>query len=193
MLDCLLRIQYHNDQSAFKYFYEQQMFSLFRFAFSFLKNKEASEEVVNDVFLRLWEKRHTLDTIKNLKVYLYTAVKNGCLIYLRDNKKAEAIDLDSVEADHFYFTLDAQQLLQTKELQKALEESINSLPPKCKLIFKLVKEDGLSYKEAACLLSLSEKTIDNQLVTALKKLHFVLRPFLEEFAAFSSSKNNSKK
>ncbi len=188
MHDCLQRIQYQNDQLAFKYFYEQEMFSLFRFAFSILKNKESSEEVVNDVFIRLWEKRHTLDTIKSIKFYLYTAVKNGCLNYLRDHKKTAAIDLDSVETDHFYFTLDAQQLLQTKELQKLLEESVNGLPPKCKLIFKLVKEDGFSYKEAASLLSVSEKTIDNQLVTALKKLHFVLRPFLEEFASFSSSK-----
>ena len=149
MQDCLLRIQYHNDQLAFKYFYEQQMFSLFRFAFSFLKNKEASEEVVNDVFLRLWEKRHALDTIKSIKLYLFTAVKNGCLNYLRDNKKTEGIDLDSVNTDHFHFTLDAEQLLLTKELQQALEESINNLPPKCKLIFKLVKEDGLSFNRAA--------------------------------------------
>jgi RNA polymerase sigma-70 factor (ECF subfamily) len=188
MHDCLHRIQYHNDQSAFKYFYELEMFPLFRFAYSFLKNKEASEEVVNDVFLRLWEKRHLLDTINSIKFYLYTAVKNGCLNYLRDHKKPVCIDLDSLETDHFYFALDPQQLMQTKDLQKLLEESVNTLPPKCKLIFKLVKEDGLSYKEAGALLNLSEKTIDNQLVTALRKIQAVLSPLLQDFPSSSYSK-----
>ena len=91
MNDCLYRIQHFDDESAFKSLYQQYMFPLFQFAFSFLHSKEASEEVVNDVFLRLWQKRHNLDSVNNIKLYLYGGVRKGCLNHLKKQKKTELL------------------------------------------------------------------------------------------------------
>lgn len=178
MQQLLRQIQYEDDQAAFKELYQQQVFRLFQFAFSFVKQRQAAEEIVNDVFLKLWQQRDTLHKISNVQVYLYVAVKNTALNYLRATTSYQQIDLDSVEAQHFHFTMGTEQLLLTHELQKAIAAAVNQLPPRCKLIFKLIKEDGLSYKEVAAILDVSVKTVDTQLTIALKKLEQTLKPFL---------------
>jgi RNA polymerase sigma-70 factor (family 1) len=184
----LRQIQYEHDQAAFKELYQQQVFRLFQFAFSFVKQRQAAEEIVNDVFLKLWQQRHTLHKISNVQVYLYVAVKHTALNYLRAGAPWQQIDLDAVEVQHFHFNMEAEQLLLTNELKKAITAAVNQLPPRCKLIFKLVKEDGLSYKEVAAILDVSVKTVDTQLTIALKKLEQTLKPFLTEASTVAGRK-----
>jgi len=179
MEELLYRIQFKDDQLAFKAFYQQQVFRLFQFAYTFIKNRQMAEEVVNDVFVKLWEKRKVLDKISNMKVYLYVAVKHTALNHLRTVVPFQELDLDNVHVQHFQLSLNAEQLLLTNELQQAIATAIQQLPPKCKLIFKLVKEDGLSYSEVADILGIATKTVDAQLVIALKKLSHLLQPFLQ--------------
>ncbi|MET6998058.1 RNA polymerase sigma-70 factor [Chitinophaga defluvii] len=179
MEELLYRIQFKDDQLAFKAFYQQQVFRLFQFAYTFIKNRQMAEEVVNDVFVKLWEKRKVLDKISNMKVYLYVAVKHTALNHLRTVIPFQELDLDNVHVQHFQLSLNAEQLLLTNELQQAIAAAIQQLPPKCKLIFKLVKEDGLSYSEVADILGIATKTVDAQLVIALKKLSHLLQPFLQ--------------
>lgn len=179
MEELLYRIQFKDDQLAFKAFYQQQVFRLFQFAYTFIKNRQMAEEVVNDVFVKLWEKRKVLDKISNMKVYLYVAVRHTALNHLRTVIPFQELDLDNVHVQHFQLSLSAEQLLLTNELQQAIAAAIQQLPPKCKLIFKLVKEDGLSYSEVADILGIATKTVDAQLVIALKKLSHLLQPFLQ--------------
>ncbi|MBO9728733.1 MAG: RNA polymerase sigma-70 factor [Chitinophaga sp.] len=173
----LYRIQFHDDQQAFKALYQQQVFPLYQFAFAFLKQRQPAEEIVNDVFVKLWEKRQQLDKIHEIKVYLYVAVKNAALNYLRKATIFTETDLDSLHVQHFRLEADTAQLLLTHELQQAIAAAIQQLPPKCKLIFKLVKQDELSYKEVAGILGISPKTVDAQLTIAMKKLAAHLQPF----------------
>lgn len=172
----LNRIQYHNDQNAFRQFYEALYFRLYQFAYSFVHSRETSEELVNDVFLTLWQKRNTLNTIDNTNVYLYVSVKNACLNFLRRNHLALPVSLDELCVDHFQLVADPELRLVQKEQQNQMREAIEQLPPRCRLIFKLVKEDGLSYKEVASVLDISIKTVDAQLCLALKKLAVLLQP-----------------
>ncbi|MDR3713227.1 MAG: RNA polymerase sigma-70 factor [Puia sp.] len=178
MPSLLHRIQFDHDETAFQEFYKENVFRLFQFAFSFVQNKEVAEEIVNDVFLRLWQNRENLDRIDNMNVYLYVAIKNTAANYHRKMASRNRVDLDNVMVSHFYLSPDPEQVLVTGELRKAIEESVNQLPPKCKLIFKLVKEDGLSCQEVASILGLHYKTITTQLTIALKKLEQTLQPSL---------------
>ncbi len=178
MPSLLHRIQFDNDETAFREFYRENVFKLFQFAFSFVQNKELAEEIVNDVFLRLWQKRSGLDKIGNINVYLYVAIRNTAANYLRKAASRDRIDLERLTVAHFYLSPDPEQVMVTDELRKAIEQSVNLLPPKCKLIFKLVREDGLSTHEVAAILHISYKTVNAQLAIALKKLEQTLKPSL---------------
>jgi RNA polymerase sigma-70 factor (ECF subfamily) len=99
-------------------------------------------------------------------------VKNACLNYLRRNDLPVPLSVDELSVDHLQLIADA--VIQ-KELQRQIREAIEQLPPRCRLVFKLIKEDGLSYKQVASILDISVKTVDNQLYLALKKLAVLLQ------------------
>ena len=181
MQELLSRIQHHSDQQAFKQLYQLLFFRLYQFAYSYTGVRESAEEVVNDVFLRLWQKRSTLADITNLQVYLYVAVKNAALNRLRQQRRTLPLSLDDLHADHFHFTVTPEAGMISRELQQKVGKAIDELPPRCKLVFKLVKEDGLRYKEVAAILGVSVKTVDTQLFLALKKLSVSLLPVWSEY------------
>jgi RNA polymerase sigma-70 factor (family 1) len=152
-----------------------ELFALFYnkllgFANAIVKNNEDAGEVVNDVFIKLWRARATIEKIDNLQLYLYKATRNTCLNYLAKNSRHAVKSLDDIDLELKSPVQNPEEALITKEMNHRLYMAINSLPPRCKMIFKLIKEDGLSYKETASLLNLSVSTVDNQLVLALKKL-----------------------
>lgn len=164
------------DEHAFRAFYQMSYFRLYQFSYSFVHSKEAAEEIVNDVCLALWQKRAILHTLENINVYLYVSVKNASLNYLRRNKLSLPLSLDDLYMDHFQLVADPEGVLIQRELQSHIREAVEQLPPRCRLIFKLIKEDGLSYKEVASILDISPKTVDSQLCLALKKLAILLQP-----------------
>lgn len=174
-MDILLQKIRKGDQSGFKEFYDLQFFKLYQFAYSFVHSREPAEEIVNDVFLALWQKRAALDTINNIQVYLYVSVKNASLNYLRSRNLHVPLSIDELCVDHFPLVANPELLATQRELQKQIREAVEQLPPRCRLIFKLVKEDGLSYKQVAAILDLSVKTVDAQLCLALKKLAVILQ------------------
>lgn len=191
MQQLLQKIQNEDDQQAFKQLYQLFFFRLYQFAYSFVRSKENAEEVVNDVFLNLWQHRETLNTINNINVYLYVAIKNASLNYLRKKNNALPLSIDELSVPHLHFVLNPELIMITRELQSLIREAIEQLPPRCKIIFKLVKEDGLSYKEVSSILDVSVKTVDAQLCIALKKLSFILQPVRTESLPLriSASKN----
>jgi len=158
------------DQSAYKELFELFYHRLLRLAFIITKSRELSEEIVSDVFIGLWRNREKISAIDNLTVYLYVAIRNTSLNYLSRLTKATIVSLDDLDFEPEQPFADPEQALITKEMNSRIFRAIQSLPPKCRIIFKLVKEDGLTYREAAEVLHLSVGTIDNQLVIALKKL-----------------------
>ncbi len=161
---------FQNDQTAYKELFELFYNKLFRLAFIITKSRELSEEIVSDVFIGIWRRRDQVLEINNLRLYLYVAVKNTSLNYLAKLTKTGFVYLEELDFEPLQPFSNPEHMLVTKEMNQRLYKAIQSLPPKCRMIFKLVKEDGLSYKEAATLLNLSVGTIDNQLVLAIKKL-----------------------
>lgn len=174
---------FQNDQTAYKELFELFYNKLFRLAFIITKSRELSEEIVSDVFIGIWRRRENVLAINNLRLYLYVSVKNTSLNYLAQLTKTGFISLDELDFEPLQPFSNPEQMLVTKEMNQRLYKAIQSLPPRCRMIFKLVKEDGLSYKEAATVLNLSVGTIDNQLVLAIKKLSKAL------FYSFSTAEN----
>lgn len=159
------------DAAAFTRLYQLLFRQLYSFSFSIVKVNELAHEVVEDVLLKLWLQREKINDIKNLSVYLYVAVKNQSL-----NKLAAKAgqwlheDFDEMSPELATIHNDPLRLMITKEMLGKINQAIENLPPRCKMIFKLVREDGLRYKEVAEILNISVNTIDVQMATAVKRI-----------------------
>ncbi len=176
--DLLLRIA-AGDQLAFKWVYLHFYRRLFRFALAIVKIREAAEEIVEDVFIRIWQHRSGLMSVRNLRVYLYAATKNASLNYLSRKAResiTEPFDHINIELDRT--SVDPEQIMITAEMAGKIREAVESLPPRCKMIFKLIREDGLRYKEVADILNISVNTIDAQMAIAVKRIGVALETLL---------------
>lgn len=160
----------YDDEDAYKTLFELYMLPLKRFAFSIVRSNVQSEEIASDVMIQLWRNRKSLLPVKNIRTYLFIAARNHCINYLKRDKHRQHLSIDEIDVDISIRVLDPEQQLISGEMIKKIEMAVRFLPPRCKMIFKLVKEDGLSYKEVADILNISVKTVDAQLVTALRKI-----------------------
>jgi RNA polymerase sigma-70 factor (ECF subfamily) len=176
----LLRISSNGDEQAFKQFFDLYAGRLYQFAYSFIKSKPIAEEAVSDVFFKVWLNRKELVNIENIKAYLFKATYNTSLNYLDEIKRKKAVSLEDVEVDLGINLICPETELINKELKKVIEQAIESLPPRCKLIYKMAKVEQLKYKEIAELLDISVKTINHQLSIALKKIGEVIKQYLRE-------------
>jgi len=165
----------HDDEKAFKNFFIRSFPPLVRFAYAYVKSKESAEEIASDVLLNIWQRRKSLDKINDLKPYLYISTKNAALNYLRKEKRLTTLDIDSpsiwLKADD----ITPEQLAISKELFQKIKTAVAALPPRCQMIYKLVKEDGLKYKDVAAILNLSVKTVEVQMGIAFKKLNEAIK------------------
>lgn len=165
----------NDDQLAYRKLFIQFYNKLSRFVMGFTKSKELTEEIVSDVFINVWRRRKNIREIVNLKLYLYVSAKNVTFNYLKKLHRENLTDLDSVEIEPEDPFADPATAMITREMNLKLKAAINELPPRCKLIFTLIKEDGLTYKQTASLLDISESTVENQLSIALKKIGSSIR------------------
>lgn len=166
----LLSISRNSDQKAFEWLYRKYAMKVFQFTYAILKSKEVAEEIVNDIFVKLWQQREQLEEIDFLQAYLLKAAKNRACNYLRLIKKDPRIDLNDITAEHIHFAPSPEELSLTRELSDHLSQAIEQLPPQSKLIFKLLKEDGLKYREVAILLNISVKTVESHMTLALRRI-----------------------
>jgi len=168
--DLQRRIAVYEDEAAYKELFIQLFTSLTRFSTGIVQSKETAEEIVSDVFIKIWNDRARLNEIDDLQLYIYVAVKNNSLRKLKQvNKKSTlSIDAMNIEMDSLY--QNPEEKILSNESLKDIDSAINSLPHRAKLIFKLAKEDRMKYKEIASLLNISVKTVDHQLAIALKKI-----------------------
>lgn len=135
------------------------------YALRILENTEEAEDVVQDVFSSLWEKREAIGQIKSVKSYLYTSVKNNSLQQLQKRKPFSDIEEAQIAVDN-----SEDEHIKRAELEAKLWELIDELPERQREIFLMAKRDGLQYKEIAEITGLSPKTVDNHVTRALHYL-----------------------
>jgi RNA polymerase sigma-70 factor (family 1) len=163
------------DSAAYKELFLLYHKRLVSFSSTITHSKESAEEVVSDVFMKLWTNRKALAVVENFHLYIYIITKNLSINRVLKEKKQESFSLDETAVSVKNVYADPEQLLITAEMQKRITAAIQQLPRKCQLIFKLIREDGLKYKEVAELLNLSLKTVENQMTIALKKISESIR------------------
>lgn len=135
---------------------------------------DAAHDVVQDVFIKLWNRKDEVGAILNKKAYLFKAVINASITFLENNKNKTMMGDLKVEfgGEH----TDASMM--AKELESKIQVALNALPPKCKAIFVLSRFEGLKNKEISEYLGLSIKTVENQMGIALKRMKEDLKPYL---------------
>ncbi|MBT2558602.1 RNA polymerase sigma-70 factor [Hymenobacter sp. ISL-91] len=172
------RIATADDRRAFGELFNFYHPRLLKFSLLYVKSRELAEEVVSDVFFKIWQKRATLPEVKNLDSYLYISIKNQSLNYLQKAENQPTVALDDLPAHLTVETLTPERTLLVSELQAEIHRAVEKLPPQCKIIFKLIREDGLKYKQVAEILGISVKTIEVQIGIAIKKISADLQAHL---------------
>ncbi len=163
----------NGDTRAFEQLFKPYYERLCLFANRFIDNMPAAEEIVADAYAALWEKRTTILISISFRAYIYRAVHNRCLNYIK-HKRIEREYIDYL-LQNYLPADDYSDSGREEELEKEVEDAIESLPDKCRQIFKMSRYDHLRYREIASKLDLSPKTVERQMVIALEKLRRQLR------------------
>ena len=171
-------MQEGNEQKyiQFKLVFEEYYVSLSNFAHTYTKDKLVSEDIVQEIFLKIWEKRQDLIGSSSIRFYLFTAVRNNCLTYLQHAKKTLSIHAVNLENSLVFIPSDKPEG-QSVDRMTVIQKAISQLPPKCKEVFLLSRIGNLTYKEIGKTLGISVKTVDNQIGKALKMLRNLLREY----------------
>lgn len=144
---------------------------LLHFARAITRSPEIAEEIVEDVFVKLWTNRARISEVDNLTVYLYVATKNQALNAVAQKAKALIqAPFDDLDIETSHIVTDPYTQLVTAEIMMKMQQAVDNLPPRCKIIFKLVREDGLKHREVAEILNISINTVDVQMAIAIKKI-----------------------
>lgn len=171
------KIACDDDHKSFEQFYFLLHLKLIKFCELYVYKKEIAEEIVADVFVDFWNQRIKILEVENLETYIFISVKNRSLNYLRKNG---AVNMVSFEDSHNELVEEnnPENEIEKKELFFKLDQAIDTLPQQCKIIFQLVKEDGMKYKEVSEILNISHKTVQTQILRAMKKLSKEMSPYL---------------
>lgn len=185
LADLLVSVSENNDY-AFRVFYDLYYRNVFRFAYYFLKNREACREVVSNVFVAVWKSRVSLRQIVNVEAYLYVVVRNEANRYLkRSQSRPRSLSLDDVPA----VVLDrrgdvslqdgeaSDSRLIDSEVEELLNRLVGDLPERCRMVFLLSRSEGLSVREIASMLSISESTVRVQIKIAVDRILEGLRRY----------------
>ena len=173
LLDRLIK----GDEKALNEIYLIYWQELFLSAYNVLKDKAACEDIIQDLFLQLWQKRDTL-RIDSLRAYLFTAVRYIVFRQIRTGKvRSELFDAIGERMD----MIPADALLEEREMNLQVARAVAALPEKCREVYKLSREEELSHKEIASKLNISTKTVENQITIALKRVRSSLNTFVMLF------------
>jgi len=164
-------------EKVFEWVFKTHFKSLHAYAYTFLKDDELAEEVVQNIFCRVWEKRDQLKTDGSIKAYLYRAVHNESLNYIKHQKvKANFETYYSGQMDEQ--NEHASDKVMTGELENRIRQAMLELPQQCRIIFQMSRFEALKYQQIADQMGLSVKTIENQMGKALKLMRLKLAEFL---------------
>lgn len=164
------RIASFDDKQAYKKVFMHFFPRLRSFVLSVIGSAETAEEIASDSLLQVWLRRAELPAINNLAAWLYTSARNRALNHLNKSAQSSILSLELQDVEYIFRGADPEQELISRELIGQINDAVNELPPKCKLIFKMIREDGLRYKEVAGILNISVNTIDTQMAIAVKRI-----------------------
>lgn len=166
-----------SNKSAFESLFKSYYALLCRYAKSLLNDVDEAEEVVQNTFYILWNKRESIEIKGSLKAYLYKAVRNDCL------NKLKHLKVRKMHAEDYKHSMgmayeDSGKLIQAKELRQKIDEALTTLPEQCGKVFRLSRFEELKYQEIAEHLNISVKTVEIHMSKALKLMREQLKDYL---------------
>jgi RNA polymerase sigma-70 factor (ECF subfamily) len=167
----------NGNEAAFEKVFKTYFRNLHAFAYTFMKDDVIAEEIVQNVFFRIWEKKEQLQIDDSLKAYLYRSVHNESLNHLKHLKIKNSFQLQysgTMESSN----QDASNQMIATELENDIQKAISELPPQCRTIFQMSRFEQLKYQQIADQLNISIKTVENQMGKALKVLRLRLVEYL---------------
>ncbi len=185
--DSITRRIKQGDHGAFRTLYKEYYLGLCIHTKRFVGNKEDAEEIVQDVFLRLWDRRETLDIQENIGSYLYQAVRNASINYLKHLQVVQKYNLATSErikaAQDFYAITqeNGQSIYIANEFEGHINAAIDDLPDKCRAIFQMSRFEGLKIDDIADKQGVTKNTVHKQISIALEKLREALQTHLSTF------------
>ncbi|MEL6864674.1 MAG: RNA polymerase sigma-70 factor, partial [Bacteroidota bacterium] len=175
--DILTRLK-ADERSALQELFQQHYPSVCRTIYRFVQEKNMVEDLAQEVFIRIWEKRHQLEIKTSIGAYINRMAINEAIAHFRKQKRRQMDPELTIKAGYGNPTISSEDLYMGKELKVQVTEAINSLPPRCRTIFQLSRFEELSYREIAERLDISIKTVENQMGKALKILRELLKGYL---------------
>ncbi|WP_188315961.1 RNA polymerase sigma-70 factor [Chitinophaga agrisoli] len=172
------QIARYGDEQAFSALFRHFYDRLLRFCIQYVQVHEAAEEIVSDVFVKVWNRRESLETINNLEVYLFVAIKNHSLNYLEQYSSLRITPLTDTGISQLTNAVDPERAMEWKEVLFKMDQEVDRLPDQCRKVFKLIKEEGFRYKEVAQILNISPRTVETQLFRAMRRLNEAIGPYL---------------
>jgi RNA polymerase sigma-70 factor, ECF subfamily len=170
------------DQRALRFFFDKYYDSLCNYVNLYIHDKEASEDIIQDIFIYFWEKRGVITIETSVKSYLFRASRNKFLNYLRNEKTHHTLELDA--GSGFETTVNPDvNLIDSEKLTDIIETFVGGLPSRCREIYQLRTYDELTCKEIATRMKISEKTVENQITIARKRLKEQLAPYYDQIFA----------
>lgn len=161
-----------SDRKAFQELFEEVNVTLIRFCWRFTKDEDTSRDIVQDVFVKIWEKRTTLDPDKSLLALMYTMVRNKALNLSRDSHYSDGIDADDVAIED---TPAPDEHVDFEMLEEQVRQWIDSLPPRRRQAFTLSRFEGLTHAEIATVMNLTPRTVNTHVMLALRDLRTKLQ------------------
>ena len=173
------RITVDSDSKSFEVLFHELNPRLIKFCTLYVHYQQVAEEIVSDVFVKCWMDRAQMKEVLKPETYLFIAVKNHALNY---NKRFSSMQIVNID-DHFggsqlINSSSPEMELEKKELFFQMDQAIASLPKQCGIIFRLVKENGMKYKEVGEILGISHRTVHTQMLRAMKKMTKAMDPYL---------------
>jgi RNA polymerase sigma-70 factor (ECF subfamily) len=164
------------DESQFEQLYRLHFHGMIGFARIYVSDVSIAEEMVQNVFLNIWSRRASVELRTSIKSYLFRSVHNECLNYIKKMNVREKAHHE-IASQMISYTNDASESLQAVELRAKIQKVIQALPKQCAVVFRLSRNEQLSYAEIAQTLGISIKTVENQMGKALR----ILRSNLQEY------------
>lgn len=164
------------NKTTFDLLFRSYYSGLCSYANNYLKSTSLSEEIVQEVFIKLWEKHNKIVIHTSIRAYLYQSVFNGCMNYIKGIQSSgfKHVDLDDISVRNELMSMnmaDAEfSMVFSEEVERDLESAISDLPDQCREIFRMCRTDNLSYKEISNLLNVSKSTVKTQMSRAMNRI-----------------------
>lgn len=184
-IDFLHELKKDNIES-FEVLFNTYYKELYYFCLKYVFHKEVAEELVQDLFISIWEKRYNLNIQSSIKAYLFTSIKNRAISYLRSKiaQNSHFENHDIIKTDE---PLTNPNPIEYEELKEEIQNAIKLLPEQCRIVFHLSRNSGLTYKQIANELKVSPETVKTHISNALKKIKKHLEKHWEIFFFISFS------